>query len=285
MKNEYLKLPCAMSPAIWHVNLHFTAMRLYYGILHAIQQACEAGIYFEGETYKFSISALRTTVLPSGETDNRQLKKAVELLGQVPGLVEEIKISPDGRSLIIRPNPMPFEIAQLFPEPYGQIDMKKIKSCRNTYEIILTDVVSQVHRMNYPIYDFVAFDDETLARHKEWKKAAAVLSERFGYTMLFREVFEPFTKRHLRTTLKIMHSSTKWLPLQFYAFGPSERLTECVGGKAKQLDRQEIQYRISGARLTEESVCGHDQNQRCGLSCKVCSPDVEKEVGPNDHIE
>lgn len=96
----------------------------------------------------------------------------------------------------------------------------------------------------------VGHNDDTCPH---WIKAAAKLSERFGYTFVLAQIYEPFSGKHIRTTVKIRHKATRWGNRQFYAFPPSSRVYECTVGKASQLDRSGLQARLRGKE--NEDTC------------------------------
>lgn len=146
MKQNEMILKSALADFIYYANLEFLALRLLYGLMHAMQHAILIGAE---DTFEFRISLLRTTIFPAGEKDIRQVRKAVESINR-SCYVNKIGITENGRSIEPVPRKDVLDIAEEPPHTFSRIDMGMIAACGSIFEIYLTELVFRHHRKAFP---------------------------------------------------------------------------------------------------------------------------------------
>jgi hypothetical protein len=217
---EAYNVPAAVFYHTMEAELGFLALRLWHGLFHATHQAyLRAGGPPPDGIYEFKIEALRTTVLPSGERDNRQIQKAMNDLRESL-LVDEVSFSKNGRSIRFQLGQAVYDIIDKHPKPYARMDISLVSQCRSKSDILWLQNALTHFRMDFPRYLLSPTDFQTRRQRDRELRAARHISLITGFRFVVGITQCYFTDAITDVTVKISHADTKWHERNFFAFNP-----------------------------------------------------------------
>lgn len=201
-------------------ELSFLVLRLWHGLCHATHKA-----YFRSggpppdNIYEFEIEALRTTVLPSGERDTRQIQKTMNNMRESL-LVDEISITKNGRSIRFQLGQAVYDIMDKHPKPYARMDISLVSQCRSKPDILWLQNALTHCRMDFPRYLLSPTDFHTRGQRDRELRAARHISLITGFRFVVGITQCYFSDAITDVTVKISHADTKWHERNFFAFNP-----------------------------------------------------------------
>jgi hypothetical protein len=217
---KFYNLPAAVFYHTMEAELSFLALRLWHGLCHAMHQAyLRSGGPPPDGIYEFKIEALRTTVLPSGERDTRQIRKAMNDLRDSL-LVDEISFTKKGRSIRFQLGQAVYDIMDKHPKPYARMDISLISQCRSKPDILWLQNTLTYCRMNFPRYLLSPTYFQTRGQRDKELRAARHMSLITGFRFVVGITQCYFTDAITDVTVKISHADTKWHERNFFAFNP-----------------------------------------------------------------
>ena len=217
---NFYNIPATLFYHTMEPELSFLSLRLWHGLYHAMHQAyLQSGGPPPDGIYEFKIEALRTTVLPPGERDNRQIQKAMDGLRESL-LVDGICFGKNGRSLRFQLGQTVYDIIDKHPKPYARMDISLVSKCRSKPDILWLQNTLSHSRMDFPKYLLSPMHFLTRCQRVSELRAAQRISLVTGYRFAVGITQCYFTDAITDVTVKIAHQKTKWHERNFFAFNP-----------------------------------------------------------------
>lgn len=200
--------------------------------------------------YAINVQALRETLLPSGETDTRQLQKAINGVA-VTQLFDHCALSRSRRQIEVQFSDA-IPLFRIDPgDAYATFDTALMAQCKTEAEFLFIEQVMLNHRKSYPkfqlpgLHRHPARDAKWAKIGHKWVRAICAVSRITGFRFVLGVSVERYTGRIMDIAVKIEHGSTKWSVKNLYSFGDFATVTEIWDGNAKKLKTSDIKAKLA----------------------------------------